>query len=839
MAVRLSFTQGAEGVLPVSYSNFYCLFSRGSDLKKRGRKGSHHLKRKIETFSASSSPTLLEPIVIVATAGREDATTMGKSKGKAKATAAVAKCTCDHPYKCDCGNRPERPSKGRFACVKRSRTAMPCTHHSVFPLTICLGHKWDPQAQAWGGKGHKQKGGSGQTASVGQAEKVTSVGQTAIKQWQKMPSKLLADLLKKNAKALGKGHPIYKPANNKSGGKGYRYRLVIPDTSKKGATNRSDHDIVLLPALSVPNEEQAKEEAALLGLLYLFPKLPHERTLPDPYRATYLAALENSKASAATAKSDNGNNNATKTTASSTNTDVSKSKGGATSNTKLMANIPSFHKKTDNKSSSTGGGATILLTKAQQNEARKEHQRSVQARIRKHEAIRNANKPMEVFMSATFRSRIECLLSGTVFEETKDDDDNDGNDEDDDLDDVAKSYVLQRLVFEGFKLSHVRKAYREVKKKGDLSSIADNSDENIDKAYECVLQYLLVHLNEDQLPLGFDPRGGTLDVVGNGSLGGKKKSTANGKGTKKYDSAILQLASLFGLRPEESNAIFTKHQQQSNARSIFWNILCDAAPMPSERRVCDKSISILTDEDKERNMETAANECEALEAIFQPEEFSIDKESSNTSISISIPFGSSKLSLEIHYKDGLYPDLLPEVFLTSKDTNNDNNNFQQGGTLHLQIVRFLSELSPGQECIFELFGYVQTLLQDVEEKDPCLLLSKLSLDDEAESNPIKPANDASKSQNNVSGPRKQQSPQTQKRFRRPREKSSFFSIPPINMQPAEAHPKLPVMMDRARKSLPAFKIRDEILSLMKQASTSGRVSLVTGETGSGKSTQVS
>ena len=73
-----------------------------------------------------------------------------------------------------------------------------------------------------------------------------------------MPSKLLADLLRKNAKSLGKGLPIYRPANNKTPSKGYRYRLIIPDTSKKGTTNRSDHDIVLLPALSVPNEEQAK-----------------------------------------------------------------------------------------------------------------------------------------------------------------------------------------------------------------------------------------------------------------------------------------------------------------------------------------------------------------------------------------------------------------------------------------------------------------------------------------------------------------------------------------------------------------------------------------------------
>ena len=716
---------------------------------------------------------------------------MGKSKSKAKA-AAVAKCTCDHPFQCDCGNRPERPSRG---------------------------HKWDPDTQAWGGKGHKQKGGSGQTSAIGQAEKVTSVGQTAIKQWQKMPTKLLADLLQKNGKALGKGRPIYKPANNKSGG-GYCYRLVIPDNSKKGATNSSDHDIVLLPALSVSNEEQAKEEAALLGLLYLFPKLPHERTLPDPYRATYLAALENSKTSAATT---------TKNTASSSNTNSSKSIGGATSNTKLMANIPSFTKKTDNKSS---GGAPILLTKAQLNEARKEHQRAVQARIRKHEAIRNANKPMEVFMSATFRSRIECLLSGTFFEEMNEADEID--DEDDDTEDVAKIYVQHRLVFEGFMLSHVRKAYLEVKKKGELSSIAENPDANMDKAYESVLQYLLVHLKEDQLPLGFDPRGGTLDVVGNGSLG-KNKNATKDKDAKKYDTIIFQLATLFGLSPKESHAIFEKMQQpESTVRSTFWKVLCDAAPLPPERLVCGKSMYILTDEDKERNMEAATNECEALEAIFEAEEFSIEKDNNTTSVFISIPFGGANLTLEIHYIDGLYPELLPEVFLTSSiDPNVDSKDYHQGGTLHLKIARFLSELSPGQECIFELFGYVQqTLLQEVDEEYPSLLLSKLNLDDEAENIPTKSTNDAPKPQ------KKEKRRQLQKLFRRPREKGSFFNTPPSKMQPAEAHPKLPVLMDRARKSLPAFKIRDEILSLMKQASSSGRVSLVTGETGSGKSTQI-
>jgi ATP-dependent RNA helicase DHX57 len=409
------------------------------------------------------------------------------------------------------------------------------------------------------------------------------------------------------------------------------------------------------------------------------------------------------------------------------------------------------------------------------------------------------------------------------------------NDEDDESDDVTKSYLLQRLVFEGFMLSHVRKAYREVKKKGELSLISDNSDANMDKAYEAVLQYLLVNLKEEQLPLGFDPRGGTLDVVSNGSLGKTKSVSTKDNDAKKYDANILQLATLFGLRPKESHAIFATQQPESTARSAFWKVLCDAAPLPPERQSCGKSVDALTDDDKVRNIEAATNECEALGAIFEAEEFSIEKENNTTSVFISIPFGDTMLSLEIHYKDGLYPDLLPEVFLTSKDSKVDNKHYHQGGTLHLKIVRFLSELSPGQECIFELFGYVQILLQEVDKRDPSLLLSKLNLGDEEESNPaIKSTNKAPQE----NGSDKQQSRQFQKLSRRPREKSSFFNTPPSTMPPAESHPKLPVLMDRARKSLPAFKIRDEILSLMKLASESGRVSLITGETGSGKSTQI-
>ena len=153
------------------------------------------------------------------------------------------------------------------------------------------------------------------------------MGNVVLKPYQKLPSRLLGDLCKKNAKSLGRGMPIYRPVGNRGGGGAigegrgggggggdgkakYRYRLIIPDNSKKGS---SDNDIVVVPALPVANDEQAKEEAALLGLLYLFPKLPHERTLPEPYRTTFLAALKSSEGKSNEAANSSGSKKAAKT----------------------------------------------------------------------------------------------------------------------------------------------------------------------------------------------------------------------------------------------------------------------------------------------------------------------------------------------------------------------------------------------------------------------------------------------------------------------------------------------------------------------------------------------
>lgn len=704
----------------------------------------------------------------------------------------VKKCSCTHPYQCSCGNRPERPSKG---------------------------HKWDPDTQQWGGKGHRQKGASGQVASTAQADRVTEKGGTTLKSWQKMPTRLLSDLAKKNSKNLNVTNPIYRSVGNRQGGgrgrggrggepgsgssgSKYRYKLIIPST--KG----SEHDIILTPASCVENEEQAKEEAALLGLLYLFPKNPSERALPEPYRSTYLAALKNSQ----TNPEKNARDAPTKISTGEGQGGKIGSEKKAAANTNLSASLQSFRRQSNHDS----GGP--ILTKAQLSAAKAEKQRSIQARIRKHEAIRNANKPMEVFMSARFRKRIESLLKGEIFLETSNDEEEVFIDESD----VMLTYVHQRLVHEGFGSSHVIKAYREVSK--SLTSGQLNQDEMMDNRYELTLQYLCVHLEEDQLPLGFDSKAGTLDVVSN--LRNPRKGSEGVSG-----------GSYYGLTPKESNAIqrldedIAANNEMTRSRA-FWKVLCEAASLDINKTCCFEGTQV-SEENKSHNIELSKSECEALAAIYeQGDELAIISEGLLTKVSLCLPFKQSKLSLDIHYINGLYPDRLPMVFITANNAN--VSKYSCGGSIHMQIVHYMRDMAPGSECIFELFGHAQSILQDEEESDGAsvnsVLLAKLNIGN---------APQTSTRPNTEKRPNGTRSQVKKKcNLRRPRERSTFWSTPPSKTPLAESFPKLPAHLSKARAKLPAAKARADFFSLLSEADASGRVLLVTGETGCGKTTQI-
>lgn len=465
-------------------------------------------------------------------------------------------------------------------------------------------------------------------------------------------------------------------------------------------------------------------------------------------------------------------------------------------------------------------------------------------------------------MCASIRRRVERLLSGddTVdvgvdlgdsvpSEDEKEDMINDGEEED-----VLQSYVVTRLVREGFTTSQVRRGYRAVVMSNKIQS-SDNdgsgaiiSDQEMDKAYEETLQYLCIHLSEDQLPIGFDPRGGTLDVIrpvsksAAASSGGRnEKKDRSLAATESYEPRVVQFADQFGLTNQEAFAVLSMEEpaEETSSESVekfkLWNAICSAVSLPKERCcIADGASSAISEDSIANNKEIASNELEALEAIFDGQDFTIAKiGNGTTSVSIGLPFGDSKLFLEVIYSEGYYPDLLPMVFLRS----DGSSKFREGGQLHVKMAQFLSTLEPGQEVIFELFGHVQELLQDICDgqsssvDDASLLLSSLKLGGSPD---VSSSNGKVRAPSNEDKAKPAATKQIPKPSRRPREKSSFWNTPPKNTPSADAFPKLSSLLEKARKSLPAAEARSEFLRLMDKAGRGGRVMLVTGETGCGK-----
>jgi ATP-dependent RNA helicase DHX57 len=689
---------------------------------------------------------------------------MGKSKSKSKdsaaATAAAKKCTCEHDFNCECGNRPPRPSRG---------------------------HKWDSEAQAWGGKGHKQKGGSGQTKFVAETAKTTEKGKTSVAQWQQLPSQLLEDYCKRQRRAP----PKFKNIETK--GSVYKYRCIVPDPKE------SDRDLFYVPSHSVGNEEQSKEEAALLALLDLTPKLPHERKLPEPYKTTWLNAVKAAAVASSQqkpkAKTSNGNSNcssqATTTTNSQTtinNNSQSKSSGGAQASSILT----------------TGKTYSSTAEKRKQQEAKRQERNT---RVRRHEAVRMANQDHPVFMSAQIRKQIEGILRGdSSFLQ-----DDDGDDELDDLaqdtEDDVQVYVMMRLHGEGFTKRHVRTAYKELPE-----SLKDDAraDENVwDRVYEESLQWLLVHLNEDQLPEGFDPRGRTLDVVVPAQQQAKAKQDVNSSSyqdtNNNVDENAVLLATLYGLSIRDASAVQQRAlEEKIPAKDALWMLVQAAA------NVSLGNDTGADDADPGRNREIVQDELEALEAIFASE-CKVVSIAGWTTVSVSIEDGA--MLLEVVVQDGVYPAAYPKSVLVSGKWPS-----RQGGTaVHLEVGKFVASLELGEPMIFEIHGHVQVMLQSMMDGE----LPAISLLAESPKVQQTASKDTDKTMNkkidkNRDGTEKIRASRAPA-IRRPRVRGHFWSTPPNKTPAAIPFPKIPLSMQRTRHSLPAATARAEFLSVMKKA----------------------
>lgn len=696
--------------------------------------------------------------------------TMGKAKGGKPSSkgqeAAAPKCKCEHPFNCDCGNRPPRPSRG---------------------------HKWDPETQQWGGKGHKQKGGSGQTRVVGEQAQTTAVGQTQVAQWQKLPSALLREFCQKQKRPPPKFKEILQDHQKTK----FKVRCIVPDAKD------SDKDLFLVPANPVANEEQAQEEAALLALLQLTPSLPHERKLPEPYKTTWLTAVQASKAqqqqqqqqqSKGPSNKDGDANAKTASASAPASTHTNK----ATANTNLVL-------------------GTSHVSSAERRKQQEERKRERNARIRRHENIRMANRDHPVFLSAKLRQQIQRLLQGDSIginpaDDTDDGEDNENNPELLQFASDRQQYVEERLHHEGFTKRQARKAFEQM----SSSTISDNNyddedEEKWERFYDECLQWLCVHLPEDQLPEGFDPRGQTLDVLalGKGSSNGgttsqkKTNVSSSGNGAPATATATLevqQLATKYGLVPADATWLLSRASSTNESvDKVLWNRIVELAEVSFDFGDQDGSTG-------EHISQTLDEEMEALAAMF-PEGLSVEKKGRFTTIAIPIP---DDLILTITLDNNSYPSLPPKSVLCS-GADACWSIPGAGVGFHIELIKFLASMTFGEPMIFEIFSQVQMQQQSMDD------LPSVSLSGSVEFPPpivaVKnvAATDTTKKSSAFIKPR------TAFRAMRPRERGVFWSTHPSKTTTATAFPKLSATLQMQRKSLPAGKARGDFLSILREA----------------------
>lgn len=635
-------------------------------------------------------------------------------------------------------------------------------------------HKWDPVAKAWGGKGHKQKGAAlGQAATVARDKVITTtVGQTTLLPHQRLPSTILREYCQKQKH---RPDPNYKPIKSKGN---VKYQLTIPSAGNK-------ESLRFLPATAVPNAEQAREEAALLALLHFTPTLPHERKLPEPYRTTWLQALQ--------AQKEEGKPNGKKTAGAQATSQQ------PTRSSKADSTGSTF---TNTAQASSGLRSAISVNRSTAQAGRVQARAARNVRIAKHEAIRLANQPHPVFMSAQLRKAIARLLRNEddVMIQEESDECNDAYYLDSMQTDV-QDYVEERLHAEGFTRKQARQGFSQIK----VSSGA--VEQEWEHMYEEALQWLLVNADEQDLPPSFDPRGRTLDVI----AGGKPSQTM----ASKAGPVVKEFAQKHGLPIEDAALIFKDQLNDEQARNTLWETACRLAQVdnPSDAEVTTADPTLLEDE------------LEALKAIFV-DECHVSQLEAGSQLIIRLPL-DEVFHLQISLDKRSYPMTWPlQIVVESESASHE---WTQGLSLLVEIARFMSnEIVLGEPMAFVIHGQIMELLQNPEQLPVVALV-----DPDSRGPPTKetslPKNRAG--QNSAESELEAPAPKFVPVRKRPRERAAFWSIPPDRTPPAVPYPT--GALKRARAALPAARARSEFLSALRRADKGSRVVLCTGETGCG------
>ena len=445
----------------------------------------------------------------------------------------------------------------------------------------------------------------------------------------------------------------------------------------------------------------------------------------------------------------------------------------------------------------------------QQQQRQKQQQRN--SRIRKHEAIRMANRNHPVFLSATLRNQIQTLLRGENILDVNPADDDDEVPEQCTSD--RQAHVKERLHQEGFTKKQARTAFQKESKTAKHAQDTDAEDQ-WERLYDDCLQWLCVHLEEDQLPEGFDPRGATLEIVATGKTSKSNQTSTNAStpAATAISPQAQMIANKYGVSGKDAMWLLDQTEgndsDADNLEHAFWKKCCELANV-------DSSSGASSESNVEENQQILIEEMEALEAIFPSECQKTESSDGKSTITIHTPDG---LVLKIVVDAKHYPAVLPErvVCLGSWPSSSST----VGIAVHVELTKFLSTMTLGEPMVFEIYGQMQLLLQTVDElpSDFSLTASTTTANPVTSNVKLESSNMDSSTNNNKSKDRNQASSSSRPRpKRRPRERGVFWSTPPTKTPPAVSFPKLSSALESQRKGLPAGQARQDFLSVLKQA----------------------
>jgi ATP-dependent RNA helicase DHX57 len=287
------------------------------------------------------------------------------------------------------------------------------------------------------------------------------------------------------------------------------------------------------------------------------------------------------------------------------------------------------------------------------------------------------------------------------------------------------------------------------------------------------------------------------------------------------DERVLELARMYGISDQEAFLVLM-HSSTRMVEEVLWTTFCRAADVVLENH-------------NHGDPSVAKDEIEALQAIFSPNECNIQEKNGTSIMKITFPSSDGKsFTLEIVVKEGMYPWSPPVSVLLSGGWPSSN---AFGSAVHVEVVKYIASLTNGEPMIYEIFGRVTELLHSAQHGDmqrvslmPALG-GKVAATSSQGVSKIK--HDTSRADDTTTNPSL-----VLKRIRRPRERALFWSKAPKDTPVASAFPKTSSVISNTRKELPAAKARSDFLSVMKKAGKAGRVILVTGDTGCGKTTQI-